>query len=200
MSKNLFLLFTVAGSCGEVFFVLGGRNLEQSAAIAHGLRVGCGEERAGGALPADCAPAGCVTCQKCYVVGNDPCVVPVRLKDTFLWLQIYPPSSVAYGASFPPRGSLPLVLQAIWRVIQTLIHQKNILQKARPDERVAHHSLPLRGGRKLRAVCRRRQRMRASHESNPRFKVLFTLFAQCKEGFPFEEEENCEQFVAVGDE
>ena len=64
------------------FFGLGGGNLEQNAAIAHGLRMGCGEERAGGALPADCAPARCVTCQKCYVVGNDPCVVPVWGKDT----------------------------------------------------------------------------------------------------------------------
>ena len=56
---------------------------------------------------------------------------------------------------------------------------KNILQKARPDERVTHHSLPLRGGR-----CRRRRRMRADRKSKPQHKMIFALFAQCKEGFP----------------
>ena len=81
MAKSCFALHD-AGALGGSFFGLGGGNLEQSAAIAHGLRMGCGEERAGGAHPADCAPAGCVTCQKCYVVGNDPCVVPVWGKDT----------------------------------------------------------------------------------------------------------------------
>ena len=67
---------------GEVFGLDGRRGFGAECGFAHGLRVGCGEERAGGALPADCAPAGCVTCQKCYVVGNDPCVVPVWGKDT----------------------------------------------------------------------------------------------------------------------
>ena len=38
-----------------------------------------------GALPADCAPAKSVTRQKLEIVGNDPCVVPLRGKDTFLW-------------------------------------------------------------------------------------------------------------------
>ena len=57
-----------------------------------------------GALPADCAPAKSVTRQKLEIVGNDPCVVPLRGKDTFLWgVQIYPPSSVAY-ATASPRG------------------------------------------------------------------------------------------------
>ena len=65
-----------------------------------------------GALPAACAPVGVrkpsnITQQRCSVVGNDPCVVPFRGKDTFLWgVQIYPPSSVAERDSFPPRGSL----------------------------------------------------------------------------------------------
>ena len=35
---------------------------------------------------------------------NDTRVVPARVKNTFPWVQIYPPSSVAYGASFPPEG------------------------------------------------------------------------------------------------
>ena len=64
------------------------------------------------------APCGLRPCRvrnlsECNIVGNDPWVVPVRVKDTFLLVQIYPPSSVAYGASFPSGGSLPLVLQTI---------------------------------------------------------------------------------------
>ena len=77
MAKSCFALHDAGALGGSFLSFWGGRDFLRGAAIAHGLRVGCGEERAGGALPADCAPAGCVTCQKCNVVGNDPCVVPV---------------------------------------------------------------------------------------------------------------------------
>ena len=50
-----------------------------------------------------------------YIVGNDPCVVLYRgmlLTDLFLCeRRLIPPSSVAYGASFPPRGSLPYTVR-----------------------------------------------------------------------------------------
>ena len=42
-----------------------------------------------------------------------------------------------------------------------------------------YRSLPLRGGR-----CRRRRRMRANRKGKPQHKMLFAMFAQCKEGFP----------------
>ncbi len=75
--RNFVSFFMSGGVTGEVFGWLGRWKFGAECGFAHGLRVGCGEGRAGGALPADCAPAGGVTCQKCYVVGNDPCVVPV---------------------------------------------------------------------------------------------------------------------------
>ena len=47
---------------------------------------------------------------------NDTRVVPARVKNTFPWVQIDPPSSVAYGDKllavfFPPRGSLPYTVR-----------------------------------------------------------------------------------------
>ena len=41
--------------------------------------------------------------------------------------------------------------------------------------------------------------MRANRENNPRFKIIFAMFAQRKVAFPFEGEENCKQFGAAGD-
>ena len=71
----------------------------------------------------------------------------------------------------------------------------NILQKTKftlkevsQNEKVTHHSLPLRGGR-----CRRRRRMRADRKGKPQHKMIFAIsamfttfamFAQRKEGFP----------------
>ena len=80
---------------------------------------------------------------------------------------------------FPPEGKPSVGSASYIESTSNFNPSKNILQKARPDERVTHHSLPLRGGR-----WRRRRRMRADRKSKPQHKMIFALFAQRKEGFP----------------
>ena len=63
--------------------------------------------------------------------------------------------------------------------INILQKNKFTLKEVSQNEKVTHHSLPLRGGR-----CRRRRRMRADRKSKPQHKMIFALFAQRKEGFP----------------
>ena len=63
--------------------------------------------------------------------------------------------------------------------INILQKNKFTLKEVSQNEKVTHHSLPLRGGR-----CRRRRRMRVDCKSKPQHKMIFALFAQCKEGFP----------------
>ena len=85
---------------------------------------------------------------------NDPCVIPFRLEVTccrglcLWWVEIYPPSSVAYATNClqfsSPRG------EAFCK-ISFVLHSKV---------------------------------MRANREDNPRFKIIFAMFARRKEGFP----------------
>ena len=70
--------------------------------------------------------------------------------------------------------------------INILQKNKFTLKEASQNEKVTHHSLPLGGGR-----WRRRRRMRADRKGKPQHKMIFALFAQCKEGFPLEGEGFC---------
>ena len=72
--------------------------------------------------------------------------------------------------------------------INVIQKNKFTLKEVSQNEKVTHHSLPLRGGR-----CRRRRRMRADRKSKPQHKMIFAIsamfttfamFAQRKEGFP----------------
>ena len=72
--------------------------------------------------------------------------------------------------------------------INILQKNKFTLKEVSQNEKVTHHSLPLRGGR-----CRRRRRMRADRKGKPQHKMIFAIsamfttfamFAQRKEGFP----------------
>ena len=73
-------------------------------------------------------------------------------------VQIDPPSSVAYAPAFPEGkpsvGSASLIMRASnFNPSKNILQKsKSALQKASPNEKVTHHSLPLRGGRKLQAV------------------------------------------------
>ena len=82
VSKNLFCFSRRRGFVGK-FFRFGrwkfGAKCGYRTRFEDGMR-----EMTRGVLPADCTSAGCVTRQKCNVVGNDPCVVPVWGKDTDL--------------------------------------------------------------------------------------------------------------------
>ena len=46
-----------------------------------------------GALPSDCTPVECVIRHRCNIVGNDPCVVPLRVKRYLLTYDIMPYTS-----------------------------------------------------------------------------------------------------------
>ena len=105
-----------------------------------------------GALPAACAPVGVrkpsnITQQRCSVVGNDPCVVAFRGKDTFLWgVQIYPPHQLL-NATASPRGEAfftPCIHSkhnfmwqshntSIFRPVTLLCSAKGVLQKGFPS-------------------------------------------------------------------
>ena len=95
-----------------------------------------------------------------------------------------------------PRGGKPSVGSASYiesasnfnPSINILQKNKFTLKEVSQNEKVTHHSLPLRGGR-----WRRRRRMRADRKGKPQHKMIFAIsamfttfamFAQCKKGFP----------------
>ena len=88
-SEDLFRFLWWRGLVGKFLVWAGGANLLQSAAS----RPFCGRDLG--------------TRVWHYTVGNDPCAVPFRLKVTccsglcLWWVEIYPPSSVAYATASP---------------------------------------------------------------------------------------------------
>ncbi len=94
-------LFGNGGGMGGGFFVWGRDRGFTECGFALFLWAGRTERLRG-------APFGLRPCRvrnllEWKIVGNDPCVVPVRGKDTFPWVQIYPPHQ-SLTRQLPPKG------------------------------------------------------------------------------------------------
>ena len=108
-----------------------------------------------GALPSDCAPVECVNRQGCNIVGNDPCVVPLRLPVTLPRTDSIPRYALS-AMSHPTKCR--------WHYVRTLpINALKVLGESRGASfkkplwripripRVPSHPLPLFDGEAERA-------------------------------------------------
>ena len=125
--QRFVLLCTVRVLLGEVFCVSGGRDFLRRAAVA--LVWWMGRVARVSFISADLSPL----------------ISRLRAK---LLAVFFPPEGK------PSVGSASLIMRASnFNPSKNILQKsKSALQKASPNEKVTHHSLPLQGGRKLQAV------------------------------------------------